>query len=379
MPINRERFLADFLELVRIPSPSGREREIAQVVKAKVEAMGLTVLEDDAGKGFGGEQGNLIVKVLGSMEGVPTILLNAHLDTVLPCENVNPIVEGDKVRSDGRTILGADNKAGVCVLLELLRVLKEDDAQYGPLEVVFTVAEETGLHGAKHLDYSLISANFGFVLDSGPPVNKVIVQAPSQKNLKAIVKGKAAHAGVSPEKGINAIQLAARAIASMRLGRIDHETTANIGIIKGGLATNIVPEEVEILGEARSHNPRKLEEQIAHMVLLFEKEAQRGGGKAEVEVNDVYRSFRITEDDLPAKVLKAALARMGMQPQWETTGGGSDANIFNEHGIKCVLICCGEESPHSPENERLDIPSALQSVELLVNIVTAFARMSEVK
>ncbi len=379
MPINRERFLADFLELVRIPSPSGREREIAQVVKAKVEAMGLTVLEDDAGKGFGGEQGNLIVKVLGSMEGVPTILLNAHLDTVLPCENVNPIVEGDKVRSDGRTILGADNKAGVCVLLELLRVLKEDDAQYGPLEVVFTVAEETGLHGAKHLDYSLISANFGFVLDSGPPVNKVIVQAPSQKNLKAIVKGKAAHAGVSPEKGINAIQLAARAIASMRLGRIDHETTANIGIIKGGLATNIVPEEVEILGEARSHNPRKLEEQIAHMVLLFEKEAQRGGGEAEVEVNDVYRSFRITEDDLPAKVLKAALARMGMQPQWETTGGGSDANIFNEHGIKCVLICCGEESPHSPENERLDIPSALQSVELLVNIVTAFARMSEVK
>lgn len=379
MPINRERFLADFLELVRIPSPSGREREVAQVVKAKVEAMGLTVLEDNAGKGFGGEQGNLIVKVPGSVEGVPPILLNAHLDTVLPCENVNPIVEGDKVRSDGRTILGADNKAGVCVLLELLRVLKEDNAQHGPLEVVFTVAEETGLHGAKHLDYSLISANFGFVLDSGPPINKVIVQAPSQKNLKAIVKGKAAHAGVSPEKGINAIQLAARAIASMRLGRIDQETTANIGIIRGGLATNIVPEEVEILGEARSHDPRKLEEQIAHMVLLLEKEAQRGGGKAEIEVTDVYRSFRITEDDLPAKVLKAALAQMGLQPQWETTGGGSDANIFNEHGIKCVLICCGEESPHSPENERLDIPSALKSVELLVNIVTAFAQMSEVR
>ncbi|MFN4179359.1 MAG: M20/M25/M40 family metallo-hydrolase [Armatimonadota bacterium] len=379
MPINRERFLSDFLELVRIPSPSGKEREVAQVVKAKVEAMGLTVLEDDAGKGFGGEQGNLIVKVPGRVEGVPPILLNAHLDTVLPCENVNPILEGEKVRSDGRTILGADNKAGVCVLLELLRVLKEDNAQHGPLEVVFTVAEETGLHGAKNLDYSLISANFGFVLDSGPPINKVIVQAPSQKNLKAIVKGKAAHAGVSPEKGINAIQLAARAIASMRLGRIDHETTANIGVIKGGLATNIVPEEVEVLGEARSHDPRKLEEQIAHMVLLLEKEAQRGGGKAEVEVTDVYRSFRITEDDLPAKVLKVALAQMGLQPQWETTGGGSDANIFNEHGIKCVLICCGEESPHSPENERLDIPSALQSVELLVNIVTAFAQMSEVR
>ncbi len=377
MPINRERFLADFLELVRIPSPSGREREVAQAVKAKILAMGLTVLEDEAGKGFGGEQGNLIVKVPGNLEGVPPILLNAHLDTVLPCENVNPIVEGDKVRSDGRTILGADNKAGVCVLLELLRVLDEDGIQHGPLEIVFTVAEETGLHGAKHLDYSLISAEIGFVLDSGPPVNKVIVQAPSQKNLRAIVRGKSAHAGVSPEKGINAIQLAARAIASMRLGRIDQETTANIGVIRGGLATNIVPEEVEILGEARSHDPKKLEEQIAHMVSLIEKEAQKGGGKAEIEVTDVYRSFRITEDDLPSKVLKAALAKMGLKPQWEATGGGSDANIFNEHGIKCVLICCGEESPHSPENERLDIPSALQSVELLVNIVTTFAQISK--
>jgi len=376
MPVNRERFLADFLELARIPSPSGKEREVAQAVKAKIAAMGLTVLEDGAGKGFGGEQGNLIIKVPGNLEGVPPLLLNAHLDTVLPCENVNPIVEGDKVRSDGRTVLGADNKAGVCVLLELLRVLKEDGVQHGPLEIVFTVAEEGGLLGAKYLDYSLISATVGFVLDSGPPVNKVIVKAPSQKNLRAIVKGKSAHAGVSPEKGINAIQLAARAIAAMRLGRIDHETTANIGVIRGGLATNIVPEEVEILGEARSHDQRKLEEQIAHMVSMLEREAQRGGGKAEVQVTDVYRSFHITENDLPARVLKAALAKMGMEPQWEATGGGSDANIFNEHGIKSVLICCGEESPHSPENERLDIPSALQSVELLVNIVTAFAQMS---
>ena len=213
MPVNRERFLADFLELVRIPSPSGKEKEVAWAVKAKLESMGLTVVEDNAGEKFGGEQGNLIVKVPSKLEGIPPIMFNAHLDTVVPCENVNPIVKGDKVRSDGRTILGADNKAGVCVLLEFLRVLKEDGIQHGPLEIVFTVAEETGLHGAKHLDYSLISAKVGFVLDSGPPVNKVIVQAPSQKNLRAVIKGKAAHAGVSPEKGINAIQLAARAIA----------------------------------------------------------------------------------------------------------------------------------------------------------------------
>lgn len=371
MPVNRDRFLADFLELVRIPSPSGKEREVAKAVKAKLEALGLIVEEDEAMKAFGGEQGNLIVKVPGNVDSAEPLFFNAHLDTVVPCENVNPIVEGDKVRSDGTTILGADNKAGVCVLLEFLRVLKEDGIKHGPIEIVFTVAEEVGLLGAKHLDYSRISAKVGFVLDSGPPVNKVIVQAPSQKNLRAIVKGKAAHAGVSPEKGINAIQLAARAIAGMRLGRIDHETTANIGVIKGGLATNIVPEEVEIWGEARSHDPRKLDEQIAHMVALLENEAKKGGGNAEIEVTEVYRSFKVTEDDQPAKLIKAALAKMGLEPQWEITGGGSDANIFNAHGIKCVIICCGEESPHSPENERLDIPSALQSVELLINIVTS--------
>lgn len=379
MPVNRDRFLADFLELVQIPSPSGSENKVAEAVKGKLQAMGLTIEEDEAGKGFGGEQGNLIVKVAETINDVPPLLLNAHLDTVAPCEGVKPIVEGNKVRSDGTTILGADNKAGVCILLEFLRVLKEDSIPHGQLEIVFTVGEETGLNGAKHLDYSRINAKVGFVYDSGLPVNKVIVAAPSQKSLQAVIKGKAAHAGVSPEKGINAIVLAAKAIALMRIGRIDHETTANIGVIQGGLATNIVPEEVIVRGEARSHDLRKLDEQIAQMVTLFEQEAQKGGGLAQVEVWEVYRSFRISEDDLPAKVVKAALAEMGMEPQWEITGGGSDANIFNEHGIQSVIVCCGQESPHSPENERLDILAALQSVELTVHLVTQFAKMAQGK
>ncbi len=375
MPVNRERFLADFLELVQIASPSGREGEVAQALKAKLQRMGLTVEEDEAGEGFGGEQGNLIVKVPGTLPDVPPLLLNAHLDTVVPCEGIKPIVEGEKVRSDGTTILGADNKSGVCVLLELLRVLQEDGVACGPLEVLFTVGEETGLNGAKHLDRWRIHAKVGFVFDSGPPVNKVIVGAPSQKSFRATVKGKAAHAGVSPEKGINAIQLAAKAIAEMPLGRIDHETTANIGLIKGGMATNIIPEEVVIEGEARSHDPRKLDGQIAQMVSLLEGEAQKGGGKAEVQVWEVYRAFHITEKDLPAKVVTAALAKMGLTPHWEITGGGSDANIFNAYGIQTVILCCGQESPHSPENERLDIPSALQGVELAKHLAVEFAKL----
>ncbi len=375
MPIQRDRFLADFLELVQIPSPSGREGKVAQVVRSRLEELRLTVEEDRAGAGFGGEQGNLIVRRDGDLPR-PPLLLNAHLDTVLPCEGVRPIVEGDKVRSDGTTILGADNKAGVCVLLELLRVLKEDPIPCGPLEIVFTVGEETGLHGARHLDYSQVTAKVGFVFDSGPPVERVTVGAPSQKSLRAIIKGRSAHAGVSPEKGINAIVLASRAIARMPLGRIDEETTANIGVIQGGLATNIVPEEVTVDGEARSHDPSKLERQTREMVRLLVQEAEIGRGRAEIKVWDVYKGFRIGADHLVCQVVQKALSAMGLLPRWEISGGGSDANVFNEHGIPCVIVCCGEESPHSPENERLDIPSALQSVELAKNLVAAFAQLT---
>ncbi|MCS7223539.1 MAG: M20/M25/M40 family metallo-hydrolase [Armatimonadetes bacterium] len=375
MPVKRERFLRDFLELVQIPSPSGREGKVAQTVISRLTALGLSVAEDEAGKGFGGEQGNLFVTVPGTLDR-PSLLLNAHLDTVVPCEGVHPIVEDDKVRSDGTTILGADNKAGVCVLVELLRVLQEDKVAHGPLEIVFTVGEETGLHGARHLDYQRLTAKVGFVFDSGPPVERVIVGAPSQKSLRAVVRGRAAHAGVSPEKGINAIVLASRAISRMPLGRIDHETTANIGVIRGGLATNIVPEEVILEGEARSHDPAKLERQVQTMVNLLRDESEIGGGRAEVMVWDVYRAFRIKESDLPCQVVRRALEQMGRTPQWEISGGGSDANIFNEHGIQTVILCCGEESPHSPVNERLDIPSALQSVELAKQIIVAFAQLT---
>lgn len=375
MPVNRERLLEDFLELVRIPSPSLREGRVAKAIIAKLKEAGADDVEvDKANEAIGGEHGNIIARFDGSLN-VPPVLLNAHIDTVTPCEGVVPVIEGDCIRSDGTTILGADNKAGVCVLLEALRVMKEDSIEHGPVEVVFTVAEEIGLLGAKHLDYGRLSAKCGFVFDGGAPVSKVIMAAPTQKNIKAKVHGLAAHAGVSPEKGINAIVLSSRAIAKMRLGRIDDETTANIGIIRGGRATNIVPDLVEIEGEARSHNERKLDEQIEHMVSLIKAEAEAGGGKAEVEIELKYKRFFIGEDELPSLVAKKAIEALGETPIWKKGGGGSDANIFNEHGIKTLIVSSGEQNPHML-SEFVCLSDMQRATMLAIELVRSFGELS---
>lgn len=371
MPIQRDRLLEDFLELVRIPSPSLHEGMVAQAIISKLREIGAHVEVDKAGEAIGGEHGNIIARIDGDAN-VPVLLLNAHIDTVTPCENVVPVVEGDRIRSDGATILGADDKAGVCVILEALRVLHEDKIAHGPIEVVFTVAEEIGLLGAKHLDYSRLNARCGFVFDGGAPVNKVVIAAPTQKNIRAKIHGVASHAGVAPEKGVNAIVLASRAIAKMKLGRIDEETTANIGVIHGGRATNIVPDLVELDGEARSHDERKLEEQIEHMRSLLVTEAEEGGGRAEVEIELKYRSFVVGENELPAVVAKTALERLGEMPIWKRGGGGSDANIFNEHGIRSVIVSSADQNAHML-SEFVCLSDMERAAKLAVELVRSFA------
>ncbi|MFA4029222.1 MAG: hypothetical protein GDYSWBUE_002031 [Candidatus Fervidibacterota bacterium] len=374
MPIQRERLLDDLLELVRIPSPSLREGMVAQAVISRLKEVGADVEVDTANEAIGGEHGNIIARIDGNLN-VPALLLNAHIDTVTPCENVVPVVECDCIRSNGETILGADDKAGVCIILEALRVLREDKVAHGPIEVVFTIAEEIGLLGAKHLDYSRLTAKCGFVFDGGAPVSKVVVAAPTQKNIRAKIRGIASHAGVSPEKGVNAIVLASRAIAKMRLGRIDDETTANIGVIRGGRATNIVPDLVELHGEARSHDERKLDEQIEHMRSLLIAEAEQGGGSAEVEVELKYRSFMVGEDELPAIVVRVALERLGETPVWKRGGGGSDANIFNERGIRSVIVSSAEQNAHML-SEFVCLSDMERATQLAIELVRSFASVA---
>lgn len=367
--VNRERMVAEFLELVRIDSLTFKEREMAQCLKEKLNNMGLIVEEDDAGVKIGGNSGNLICKIEGD-KNVPAVLLMAHMDTVTPGIGKKPVVDGNYIRTDGTTILGGDDAAGIECILEAIRVLKEDSLPHGDIYVVFTVAEEGGLWGAKNLDVSKINAKYAFVMDDGGKIGHVAVNAPAQNKINIIVTGKAAHAGMEPEKGISAIQIASAAISNMRLGRIDEETTANIGIISGGQATNIICDRVEIKAEARSRDMNKLQRQTEHMKECFIDAAQKFGGKVEYKSELLYPSFSINEQDDIIEILRTASKKAGVELILEATGGGSDTNIINSKGIKAVDISVGMDKVHSVE-EQICIDDMVKAAEFLVSIITS--------
>ena len=349
--------MTTFLDLVRIDSPSGKEGKIAQHVLARLRALGLEASIDATG--------NVIAKLAG--EGEP-ILLNAHLDNVMPCLGIVPIVAEGVVRSDGRTVLGADDKSGVAVILEVLQAIK--GLPHPPLEVVLTVQEETGLRGAKVLEFAQLQAKMGISLDTEGSIGNVVFSAPSHNSISAVVHGKAAHAGTHPEEGINAILVAAEAIAQMPLGRIDFETTANIGVIKGGRATNIVPDRVEVRGEARSRDEGKLRSQTDKMVKALRDAASRHGATVDVGVEREYLAFKLSEEDEIVRRAMAAARSIGLEPELVASGGGSDANIFNAHGIKVLNVSTGMEKVHTTE-EHIAVADMVKCAELVSAILTA--------
>ncbi len=366
--VNADRLLQEFIELAKVYSPSGREGRMAAVLKDKLVQLGLEVIEDDAGPLAGSDTGNIIARMPPGTHGGRVIMFCAHMDTVEPAEGVEPVVEGGIVRSRGNTVLGADDKAGIAAILEALRVVKENSIEHGGIEVVFTVHEEGGLLGAKNLDFSLLRAKAGFVLDSDGQPGTIVTMAPSQDKIEAIVFGKSAHAGLNPEEGINAIQAASAAIARMKLGRIDYETTSNIGVISGGKATNIVPDKVVIQGEARSHDENKLRAQTEHMCRCLREAAAEYGGRVEVMVENQYRSFHLKEDSLPVKIAAGAAARLGFTPSIVKTGGGSDANIFNERGIPSVVLGIGMKKVHTTQ-EYISLEDLTADARYIVEII----------
>ena len=368
--VNRERVVEEFLELVQIPSHSGKEGRIAQVLAGKLAELGLEVYIDEAGKKTGGETGNIIARLKGTGGGA-AILFCCHMDTVAPGEGVKPIIKDGIIYSDGTTILGGDNKGGIAAVLEGIRSIKESNVPHGDVEVVFTIWEEGGLLGAKNLDYSRLKAKYGFVLDSGGSPGEIVTVGPSQDQIKARIHGRSAHAGVAPEEGVSAIMIAARAIDQMKLLRIDEETTANVGIIQGGVATNIVAPLVEIQAEARSLMEEKLDQQTAHMVGALERAAADLGGRSEIEVERRYKAFQIGEkDDIVVKV-KEAMARIGLEGYTTSSGGGSDTNVLNARGIKAVNLGIGEKKPHSLE-EHLHIEDLVNSARLVAELIKVF-------
>ena len=363
----KEEVVEQFKDLVTIDSHSKKEGEIAQYLINLLEEWGLEVTIDEAGEAISGETGNIIAKLAGDSE-LPTLLFCAHLDTVIPGEDITPIIKDDVIYSQGDTILGADDKAGVTAILGMLKKIQERDIPHGNIEVVFTVAEEVGLLGAKNLDYNLLEAELGIIYDSGGPIGTIVTEAPAQDQINVEVLGKSAHAGLNPSGGVNAIKVSSMAISNLNLGQIDDETTANIGVIKGGHATNIVPDLVELEGEARSRDEDKLAAQIDHMIDIFEKSAQKYSAKVNIDVERMYSAFNLTPQDPAVQLVMNAAESLGVEAKLEATGGGSDANILNEAGIETVNLGVGMTDVHSTA-ESIKISDLVAAVRYSIEIV----------
>jgi len=371
--INRERLIDTFRFLVKIDSVSRNESEIAGELKKILESLGADTVVDGAGQKTGSNTGNLIARFKGN-KNVPPMLLNAHMDTVEPGRGVVPVLKDGVFTSDGSTILGADDKSAIAVLLEVMAVLKEKNMAFGPIEMVLTICEEIGLMGAKHLDMSLITAKYGYALDS-TDTEGIITRAPSAKKLEFKVHGRDAHAGAAPEKGINAIWLASRAIAGLQLGRIDGETTCNIGIINGGIATNIVPNLVCVKGEVRSHDDEKLKRVTNDIISSFENAVKNYGNnssdglpRVDVFVEDDFSRTDISEDHPVVALAQRAASNLGRKMITKTTGGGADANIFFAKGIITGVIGTGMRDMHTVR-ESVKVDDMVRTGELLLEII----------
>lgn len=365
--MDKDKIVRKFIDYVKISSPSHKEGKFAKVLKEDMEKIGFEVVFDQAGTKANSDTGNLIGYLKGNKDVEP-IMFCAHMDTVTPCENIEPVIEDGVIKSKGNTILSADDKAGIIGVLEGVRYIKENNIPHGDIEVVFTICEEVGLLGSKYLDYSMVKSKMAFVLDSSGEIGGVNVQGPAQAQIHAKIHGKATHAGINPEKGINAIQVASRAIENMSLLRIDEETTANVGIIRGGVATNIVADYVELEFECRSLNEEKLKNQIKHMVYTLSKAAKDFDAKVDIEVENAYPTFFLSEDEPILKLIENAMKKVNLPYIPKPTGGGSDTNIFNGKGIKAATLGVGMFNAHSVE-EYIAVDDLVKTAELVASII----------
>ena len=372
--IDKNRLAETFQSLVSIDSVSREDRRLARELVQSLAKLGTETRFDTAGEKVGGDTGNLIARLEGNASS-PPLLLSAHMDTVEPGKGVTPLLRNGVFTSDGTTILGADDKSALAIILETLHVLKEDRIVHGPLEIVFTICEEVGLLGAKHLDYDLLTATYGYVLDA-TDTDGIVTRAPAANRLELVVHGKASHAGAAPEKGINAIWLTGQAIGGLSLGRVDRETTCNIGVIEGGIATNIVPDKVIVKGEARSHDSKKLQAVTDTIVSAFQKAVDvcciethnEERPRLEVNAEKDFPATHIPENHPVVTLAQQAAANLGRNMICKHSGGGADANIFFEKGILTGVLGTGMKDVHTV-GESVAVDDMVRSVELLIEII----------
>jgi tripeptide aminopeptidase len=374
--IKATRIIEEFTRQAGIPSPSYKEGRMATYLAQRFRALGAEIRFDNAGAAVGGETGNLIASFAAAGKLTSPLLLSVHMDTVSPCDGVEPVLLDGVFYSRGETVLGADDKAGIVEIIEALEVIRENQIPHGPLEVVVTICEEVGLVGAKHLDLSLVQATRCLALDTNG-VDRLIHRAPGANKLRFVVTGREAHAGIAPEKGVSAIEVAARAIAAMPLGRIDAETTANIGTIHGGLATNIVARQVILEGEVRSHDADKLQRltdtllqsfatATAGMTRMIDGEAVTA--TLQNQVLSDYPIMHVPKSAGIVRLVEQAAGTLGRALEVAMAGGGSDANIFNQRGIETVILGTGMSKVHTVE-ESVAVADMVKVAELLVEVI----------
>ncbi|MDT8316623.1 MAG: M20/M25/M40 family metallo-hydrolase [bacterium] len=370
--INQKRLVEEFLTMVSVDSPSRDEADFAAYLSRLLRGLGAETVYDSAENKTKGNCSNLIAKIRGNKPDAPVILLNAHMDTVSPGRGIKPVIKDGVIHSDGDTILGSDDKSGIAIIIEVIRSLRDNSLPHGDIEILFTVCEEVGLLGAKHFDPSSINAAFGYSLDSSDSC-KIVYAAPASNHIKFTVHGVESHAGLAPEKGISAIKLAAQAIAGMPLGRIDDETTANIGTIQGGTATNIVAGTVIMEGEARSHNIEKLTNQTKAMVDSVKKvvhENKLDGNEAtlDLEISMDYPLMLLNEDCPSISLARKAAINTNKKLELRIGGGGSDANILNDKGVEMAIIGTGMKNVHTTD-EQIKIDDMEKTADFLLEII----------
>ena len=374
MRINENRLLDTFVKLVSIDSPSYREREMCEELKARLENLGLDVEEDDSAVRSGSNCGNLIAKLPGTVD-IPPILFSCHMDTVAPAYGKKAIIHDDgTITSAGDTILGADDLSGVSAILEALQVIQQEKIPHGPIEVVFTTCEEVYGKGVENLDMEKLAAKEAYILDLTGPTGRAAKRAPTIISFEATINGRASHAGFGPEKGIHSIQIASRAISKLQFGRIDPGTTVNIGTIHGGLATNIVPESCTVKGEVRSFNHAKALEETQRILAVFCQEAEQIGATATTSYRVCIKAYEMEESCGAVQRFRKACDTLGLETILDETFGGSDLNVFADRGLDGLVLSCAMEQCHSCK-ENTTVAELCRIAELTLTLMTTDAEM----
>ncbi len=360
--INRERLISTFVDLAKISSPSWHEAEIIEYLINRFKKLNAEIKKFPCGKSF-----NLLARFTGNPDKKP-VLLSAHMDTVVPCEKITPVIKKDRITSDGTSVLGADDKAAIAIILEALHHIIENKLDHPPIEILFSCAEEIGLEGIKCFNMKELNSKMAFVFDNGGPVGSVIVKAPYHEKINIRIKGKAAHAGMAPEQGINAINILSEIITKLPSGRLDHETTMNIGTIQGGKATNIVAEYAECKLEIRSINNSKLKKFDKLVKTKAAKITKSRKGRITISSKLEYSGFILKTDEPVVKIAVNALKKIGIEASITSSGGGSDTNIFNKSGIKAVNLSCGMQKIHTTD-EFIYIADLTKGARLVLAII----------